>query len=96
MTDEPINGRAPQNIREVGFVVDGIRKDVERLDSKMDRYVSQHAAEHVVTNAAVAANTDWRKERQVYEQLMRWVIGTNLAGIVAIILAVVALVLNSR
>ena len=91
MTDETFDAsttRAPQNIREVGFVVDGIRKDVERLDHKLDRYVTDHKSAHTVLESAVAANTEWRKERQVWERLAKWAVGTNLVAIVALTLAI--------
>lgn len=88
MTDDalPLNGsRSPQTIREVGYVVEGIRDDVERLDHKVDAYIVMHGDSHKLLQVEVAANTDWRKSRQVYESLMRWVIGTNLVGIIAVI-----------
>lgn len=95
MTDEAFDassGRSPQNIREVGFVVDAIREDVRRLDHKLDRYVTDHESRHTVLESAVAANTEWRKERQVWERLAKWAVGTNLIAIIALTLAVVTFV----
>ena len=89
VTDEP-NGRTPQNIREVGFVVDAIKRDVAALDGKLDRYVRDHQAEHRILSSAVAENTDWRKERQVWERLAKWAIGTNLIAIIGLVLALFA------
>jgi hypothetical protein len=80
--------RAPQTIREVGIIVAGIREDVERLDHKVDRYVTDHQAAHTVLESACAANTEWRRERQVWERLAKWAVGTNLVAIVSLLLAI--------
>ena len=83
------NGRTPQNIREVGFVVDAIKTDLQRLEGKFDLYVTDHRGAHRVLEASVNANTDFRKERQVWERLAKWAIGTNLVAIVALVLALI-------
>lgn len=87
----------------MGIYLEGMREDIERLDrkqdeglrrldNKIDAYIGTHADAHRVLDAEVRSHDDWQKKREVYEGLMRWVLGSNLAVIVGLIITVVVFV----
>jgi len=98
MSDDPHeangNGRSPQTVREVGFVVEGLRADIKRLDARLGGYIATHDRDHDQIDATIEANTDWRKGRQAQESLIRWLIGTNLLALVSAVVAVLAIVVE--
>lgn len=100
MTDEPRNG-SPSTVREVGIEVahlrddfvelrTGLRDDFVELRTELRSYIAVHADAHKILEAEVRTTTDWRKERQVYEGLIKWLVGSNLAVLVGVVIAVLA------
>ena len=71
---------------------------VERHDQQHDELCSQHdalRAEHHDENRELAQlvkiNTTWRLERQAWEKVGRYVIGTNLGVLVGLVVVILAL-----
>ena len=87
MTDEPRNG-SPSTLREVGIEVAHLRDDFIELRQELRAYIATHADAHKVIESEVRMNTDWRKERQVYEGLVKWLVGSNLAVLVGLVIGV--------
>lgn len=76
-------------VRELGLVISGLRDDVQRLEARLEGYIVAHGEQYKALVAEVDETTEWRKRHEVYEGLARWLIGSNLAVLVGLVIIVV-------
>lgn len=86
------NREAPQTVREVGLVLQSLWDDLEEYKIEQRLRDAAHRNEYLELKREVSDNTDFRKERMVYERLFKWLIGSNVAVVIGLIIAVITLI----
>lgn len=79
----------PTTVRELGIVIGGLRDDVQRLEQRLESYIVSHGEQYKALVSEVDETTDWRQRHEVYEGLARWLIGSNLAVLIGLVIIVV-------
>lgn len=77
-------------VRELGLVISGLRDDVQRLEARLEGYIVAHGRQYEALVTEVDETTEWRQRHEVYEGLARWLIGSNLAVLLGLAIAVLS------
>jgi hypothetical protein len=84
-----------QTIPELGAEVRGLRDElrayVQRHDREHERLGKDHRQHLAELNVAIAANTEFRMQRQAYEHLVRWLVGSNVGVLIGLCITVAAI-----
>lgn len=66
--------------------------EMRALRYELRAYVDRHDREHRRLHVAIRENTQYRTDQQAQARILRWLVGSNLAALLMLGLAVLALV----